>query len=118
MMFCFLVEDKIRKFIKYDLWSLYRTTHYLHQKQQLYLNKFRLKLSFVLLLVVLGPITFHIGCINHPYIFMEQQATKRGRPRLPVTADVVERRKSSKRLQNAKRGCIQGMCTAIPVFWN
>ncbi|KAL1811791.1 hypothetical protein ACET3Z_021856 [Daucus carota] len=54
------------------------------------------------------PITFQIGRVSHPYRFMEQQARKRGWPRLLVTADVVERRKSSKRLQNAKRGCIQG----------
>ncbi|KAL1824897.1 hypothetical protein ACET3Z_011675 [Daucus carota] len=39
---------------------------------------------------------------------MEQQPRKRGQPRLLVTVDVVERRKNSTRLQNAKRGCIQG----------
>ncbi|KAL1826709.1 hypothetical protein ACET3Z_005121 [Daucus carota] len=39
---------------------------------------------------------------------MEQQPIKRGRPRLLVTSDVVERRKNSKRLQNAKRAYKRG----------
>ncbi|WOG86763.1 hypothetical protein DCAR_0205981 [Daucus carota subsp. sativus] len=58
--------------------------------------------------VLLRSVTFQVVSVYQPCGSMEQQPRKRGRPRLLVTADVVERRKNSKRLQNAKRAYKRG----------